>query len=126
MLGPFLGILVNIGADVGWVALRIKRAHSGNERGHHTHRVRVMPEGLNELHETVVIVAVDHDLLGEGLELLFCGQLAVDNKESCLQEGRFLCQLLNRIASVFQNTLLAINERYFGNTIHCVHVRRVE
>lgn len=45
---PLLCVLVDVSANVGWVTLRIERAHAGNKSGHHTHRVSIMSELLYE------------------------------------------------------------------------------
>ena len=54
---------------------------------------------------------VDRDLVSPVVELGCAGEMAVHEQEGHLQEGRLLSQLLDWIAPVLQDALVAIDER---------------
>ena len=116
-----LALVVDITTFVGRVGLRVELAHSGEQSAHHSHRVSIMAEGLDERLETLVIVRVGHDFPLKDSELFFSGQLTVDDQVRALKERRFLGELLNGVASVLKNTLVTVNERDAGDARNSVH-----
>ena len=81
-----------------------------------------MAESLDEGLQAVVIGRVLHDLLGEGIELLRGGQLTIDKQECGLQEIAPLSQLLNWVAPVLKDALLAVDEGDARDAVDSVHV----
>jgi hypothetical protein len=72
--------------------------------------VRVVAEPLHEALDVLVDEGVVGDLVDPGLELLLGGQLAVDQQVGDLEEARALRELLDRVAAVLQDALVAIDE----------------
>jgi hypothetical protein len=70
-----------------------------------------MSESLDEFDQSIVVVAVDHDLLVESFQLLLGWQLAVNYEERSLEECGLLSKLLNGITTIFKHALISIDER---------------
>lgn len=126
MLVPFLRILVDVGTNVRWVALRIERAHGSNQGRHHSHWVRIMTESLDEFQQAIMEVAIAHDLFVECFHLFLIGQLTINDKEGSLKEVGLLGKLLDRVATVLEDTFLSIDEGHLRDAGHRVHVSRIK
>ena len=115
-------------ADV-WILdlarLGIERGQGTDRREQHPHRVGVVAEALHELLDVLVHEGVDRDLVRPLVELLLAGQLAVDQQIRHLEVARALRQLLDRIAPVLEDALLAVDERDRRATRRGGHVGRV-
>ena len=83
-----------------------RRDHRGQD-GHRMGRRRVR---LEELLHVLVDQRVPPQPGAEVLELLFVGQLAVDQQVADLDEGRLLRELLDGVAAVAEDPLLAVDE----------------
>jgi len=88
--------------------------------------VSVLFEVLDEWVELWVVLVVAFDSLGEHFELPIAWQLAVDEQERDLEEVGVLCELLDRVAAVLEDSFLAVDERYAGDAVDGVHVGWVE
>ena len=114
--------LVDVSSHIGRVGFGIETGHGSHQSAHHGHGVGIVAESLDEGLQAVVIGRVLHDLLGEGIELLRGGQLTIDKQECGLQEIAPLSQLLNGVAPVLKDALLAIDERDARDAVDSVHV----
>ena len=95
--------------DVAGVGVeRRQRADGGHQ---HAHRVGVVAEALHEALHVLVHERVVGDVVHPGLVLGLGRQLAVDQQVGDLEEGRLLRQLLDRVAAVLQDPLVAVDER---------------
>ncbi len=88
---------------------RRQRADGGHQ---HAHRVGVVAEALHEVADVLVHEGVEGDLVLPRVVLLAGGQLAVDQQVGDLEEVGVLGQLLDRVAAVLQDPLLAVDERH--------------
>lgn len=119
------GIRVEFLALQRWVRFWGKSAQRGKGRGHHGHGVRVITEGLEHALNVAVDIRVVHDLILPALELRAGRQLAVDEQECGFEEVALVDELLDRVPSVSQDAILAINVGDFALDNGCVHVSRV-
>ena len=90
--------------------LRIEGRERADRRQQHPHRVGVVAEALHELLDVLVHERVDRDLVRPVVELLLGRQLAVDQQVGDLEVGRLLGQLLDRVAAVLEDPLVAVDE----------------
>ena len=72
--------------------------------------MRVVAETLQEFPEVLVHVGVVRDVVHELIVLLLVRQLAVPQQPRYLEKRCILSQLLDRIAAIPQNSLVAIDE----------------
>jgi len=56
MFISLLLILVDVSSDISWVALWIERTHGSNESTHHSHRMSIMSEILDESFESMMVI----------------------------------------------------------------------
>ena len=105
--------LMRIG-DVGGVVIESRQC--ADTTGHHSHRMRVTAEALEE----PAHLFMDHRVAGHAIVkicLLRGGrQFAVEQEVTRLQEIPVLGELLNRIAAIEQDTLVAIDIGDLGLT----------
>ena len=99
-----------------------QRANRGQQ---HSHRVGVVAEALHELLDVLVHEGVDRDLVHPLIELLLVWQVTVDQEIGDLQVARMLGELLDRIAAVLEDPLLAVDERDRRAARRRRHVRGV-
>ena len=71
----------------------------------------VIAVGLHHAVDLEMVEGVGHNFILENGELARSRQLSVDQEECDLQESGFLGQLLDRVATILEDALLAINER---------------
>jgi len=105
--------------------LGIERRERADRGEQHPHRVGVVAEALDELLHVLVHERVGRDLVVPGLELRLRRQLAVDQEVGDLQVARSLCELLDRVAAVLEDALVAVDERDRRAARRGVHERRV-
>jgi hypothetical protein len=107
------------------LGLGIERAEGADHRDEHAHRVRVVAERVENAFE----VLVDERVVGDGglerFELALRGELAVQQEVRRLEVARLLRQLLDRIAAVFEDALVAVDVRDRAAAGGRVHERRV-
>ena len=115
---PALGI-----ADV--LRVRVERRERADGPEEHPHRMRVVPEPLEELLDVDVDVRVVAHLVLEGAQLLGCRQLAFEQEVRGLQERRILRELLDRVPPVAQDAAVTVDERDRAPARRGVQVRRV-
>ena len=92
------------------VRVGVERAHAHHPRGEDRHRVRVRGERVEEVPHLLADERVMRDLPDEPIELLAARQLAPDQEVGDLEEGGVLGQLLDRVAAVAKDALLAVEE----------------
>ena len=90
--------------------VRVERGERSDRREQHPHRVRVVPEALHELLRVLVKVRVKRHVLRELLQLFGGGQLPFQEQPRHLEERGLFGQLLDRIAAVLQDALVAVDE----------------
>ena len=93
--------------DVGGVV--IERRQRADAAGHHRHRMRVAPEALEEPAHLLVHHGVARDAVVEVGLLRRRRQFAVEQQVAGLQEVAVLGQLLDRIAAIEQDALVAVD-----------------
>ena len=91
----------------------------------HPHRVGVVAEALHEALDVLVDEGVDRDQVGPLGELVGGGKLAVDQQVGDLQVAGVLGQLLDRVAPVLEDSLVAVDEGDRRPARGGVHVGRV-
>ncbi len=101
----FLDVLRIVGIEV----LAVERAEAHDACGEQHHRVAAAREGTVELTEALVEHHALGDLRGEIVELRLGRELAVDQEVGNLKERGLLSELLDRVAAVTQDALLAVN-----------------
>ena len=89
--------------------VRIERRQRADRAEEDAHRVRVVAEPLHELLHVLVKHRVQGDLLNPGLLLRRGRQLAEQNQVGRLEVVALLGQLLDRIAAVEQDALVAVD-----------------
>ena len=94
--------------DVGGVV--IEGRHRPDAAAHHRHRMRVAAEAGEEPRHLLVHHRVPGDAVFEVLLLLRRRQLAVEKQVGDLQEGLLLRQLVDRIAAIEKDALVAVDE----------------
>ena len=98
--------VVGVGDVAGVRVERRQRADRGHQ---HAHRVGVVAEALHEGLHVLVDERVVGDLVHPGVVLRLGGQLAVDQEVGHLEEAGLLRQLLDRVAAVLQDALVAVD-----------------
>src|ERR1035438_5467997 len=93
------------------LGVRVERRKRADGREQHPHRVGVVPEALHELLDVLVEVRVHRDVLSEVLQLGCRRELALQKEPRDLEERRLLGQLLDRVTPVFEDPLVAVDER---------------
>ena len=94
-------------ADVAGVGVeRRQRADGGHQ---HAHRVRVVAESVHESLDVLVHERVVGDLVHPGVVLLLGGELALDQEIGHLEEVGLLRELLDRVAAVLEDALVAVD-----------------
>ena len=99
-------------ADVGIVdvlGLGVEGRQTGDARGEQTHWMRVVV--VRVVHpgaELFVKEGVVGDLMDPRIKLRLGGELTVNQQVADLKEGRLLRQLLDRVAAVAQDAILAV------------------
>ncbi len=93
--------------DVGGVV--IERRQRADAAGHHRHRMGVAPEALEEPAHLLVHHGVAGDAVVEVGLLRRRRQFAVEQQVAGLQEVAVLGQLLDRIAAIEQDALVAVD-----------------
>ena len=106
--------------------VRVERGQPGHGGGQHRHGVRVPREAVEEQLEVLVHHVVAQDVGLPGLQgLLGLGQLAVDQQVGHLHEGGVLGEVLDGVAAVAQDALVAVDERDGRLGVRRVHEARV-
>ena len=93
--------------NVGGVV--IERRQCADAAGHHSHRMCVAAEALEEPHHLLVHHRVPVDAVVEVGLLRRGRQFAVEQQVASLQEVAMLGELLDRIAAIEQNAFVAID-----------------
>ncbi len=93
------------------LGIRVERRKRADSREQHSHRVGVVPETLHELLDVLVKVRVGRDVVREVLQLGGRRQFALQEEPGHLEKRRLLGELLDRVSPVFQDSLVAVDER---------------
>ena len=94
-------------ADVA--GLGVERRQRADRRHQHAHGVRVVAEALHQRLDVLVHERVERDLVHPLLVLLLGGELAVDEQVRDLEERGVLGQLLDGVAAVLEDALVAVD-----------------
>jgi hypothetical protein len=103
-------LLVLVLPVVDRLGLRVEGRQRGQGADQDAHRMGVVVEAVDELLDVLVHVGVLGDLVRPGRRLALVGQLAVQQQPRHVQEGRVLGQLVDGIAAVAQDALVAVDE----------------
>src|SRR6185437_7207078 len=90
---------------------RIKRREGRDGADEHPHRVGVMVEAVDELLDVLVNDRVVRDLVDPAVQLGGRRKLPVEEQIRGLEERALLGELLDRVAAVLQDSLVAVDER---------------
>ena len=88
----------------------VERGQGTYDTGHHRHRVSVVVKARDEVVEALVNHGVIRQLVTELIQLVLGGQFAEQQQVSHLHEGALFRQLLDRVAAVAENPLVAVDE----------------
>jgi len=88
----------------------VVRRQRRNAGGEHRHRVRVVRQRIEEAAQVLVQQGVTTDAGVELVEFTRAGQLAVNEQPGRLEEARVLGDLLDRVAAIAEDALLAVDE----------------
>ena len=101
---------LDLRGDVGVVGVVVEGRERVDRGAQHRHRVRVTGEGAVEVLEVFGHQRLRGDAGLEGRELRRRGELPVEQEVRDLDEGRLLRELLDGVAAVAQDALLAVEE----------------
>lgn len=93
--------------------VRVERGERVDRGRHHTHRMRGAREGAHERTEVLPHHRAVVDVGDETVVLVLVRQFAVTQQPSDFKEVGLLAQLLDRIAAIAQNRVLAVDVRDF-------------
>ena len=110
---------------VNIVGVGIKRRERADGADQHPHRMRVVAEALHELLDVLMHHRVDLDVVLPALVVLAVGQLTFDDQIRGLEVVALLRQLLDRIAAIAQDPLVAVDKRDPAAARRRVHERRI-
>jgi hypothetical protein len=102
-------LLLAHGRIVNVLGFRVERGHGRDRADQDAHGVSVVAESLDQLDQAVVEEEVPADAVLPPLQAFPARQLAVDQQIGDFKIGALLGQLLNRVATILQNALVAIN-----------------
>ncbi len=105
--------------------VRVEGRQSPDGAHQDAHRVRVVAEGIDQLADVLVEHRVMGDRVLEILQLVLLRQLAVIEQVRHLEEARLLGELLDRVAAVAEDALVAVDEGDLALRRRGVLVRRV-
>ena len=104
---------------------RIERRQRGHTGRHHRHRVRVVAKAFHELLDILMHVRVVRDVVCELVVLGLRGQLSVPQQPGDLEEARLFRELLDRIAAIAKDSLVAVDVGDGRAARRGVHERRI-
>ena len=104
----------------------VERRHRRDHRGHHRHRVRVVVKAVEEPQQRFVEHRVVADRAVELLELAADRQVAVEQQVRRLEEIGFRRELLDRVAPVQQDPVVAVDVGDLALARRRGHEARVE
>ncbi len=107
------------------LGLRVDRREGADRRQEDAHGMGVVLKPLHELLDVLVEHRVKRDVARPGFELALRGQLAEQNQVGGLKIRAVLRQLLDRIAAIQQDAVVAVNERDAAAARRRVLKRRV-
>ena len=107
------------------LGVRVERRKRADRAEEHAHRMGVVLEPFHQLLDVLVQHRVERDLLGPLLELRVGRQLAEDDEIRRLEVGRLLGELLDRIAAILEDALVAVDVGDAAAARRGVHERRV-
>jgi hypothetical protein len=94
--------------DVG--AVVIEGRERADDAAHDRHRMRIAAEAPVEIGDLLVQHGVPRERVVEDLELVLGRQVAVQQQVANLRKGRMLRPLLDPVAAVQQDALIAVDE----------------
>ena len=106
--------------------VRVEGREGADGAQEHAHRVRVVLESLHQLLDVLVQHRVERDLARPLIELRRGRQLAEHDEIRCLEIGRPLRELLDRVAAVHQDAAIAVDVGDRAAAEGRVHEGRVE
>ena len=104
----------------------VERAECGKSGDEHPHGVSVVVKSINEtLTHVLVNEGVVGDVVMPNRELLGSWKFSVEEEVRDFQKCRLLCQLLDRVAAVPENSVVTIKVGNCRLARRCLHVCRV-
>ena len=95
---------------VGVLRFRIERAEARDHRTQHPHWVSTLRKRLEEAIHILVHQRVVGNAILERIELLRRGQLSINQEKSDLKKGCVFRELINAVATVMQDAILAVEK----------------
>ena len=95
---------------VDFFGIRIERGERRGRAGQDAHRVGVVAEPVQHLEDVLMNVGVERHLLHEVVQLGLGGQLPLQEQIGDLEVRGPLRQLLDRVAAIAQDPLIAVDE----------------
>src|SRR5579883_1954923 len=86
---------------------------------HHSHRVRVSAKPLEKTHHLLMNHGVMRNIINKSIFLLLRWKLPKDQEITYFKEVATFSKLFNRIASIEEYALIAINVGNIGGTRGC-------
>lgn len=117
-----LSLIAKLAAEVGRVRLRMQRREASHDRLQHAHWVALWLKGAQKRHQLGVKLVFLTDFISKRCQLVTSRQFAVDQQEGDFEETGLLGKLVDGVATVFQNSVVAVDKRYARDAAHCVHV----
>src|SRR5258707_14076344 len=91
------------------ISVGIKRRQRSDSADEHSHGMRIVAEGLHQRLDILVDEGVMRDVVGPPRQLFLVRQLAKKNQVCDFQEVASLRELFDRVAAVFEDSLVAVN-----------------
>ena len=88
----------------------------------HTHGMSIVSENFHLGRQISMKHSVCHDFVVEGPQLIFWRELSVDQQKSYFEEWRIFCKLFDGIASILQNSFVAIDVANLRSITYSVHI----
>ena len=107
------------------LGIGVERRQRADGADEHAHRMGVVVKAVDELLDVLVDDRVVRDVIHPGVELRGAGQLPLQQEERRLEEGALLGELLDRIAAIAQDALIAVDETDRAAAGGGIHERRI-
>jgi hypothetical protein len=110
---------------VNVLGVRVEGTESAHHAEQHAHGMGIVAEPFQELDDVGVDVGVVGDLVHPLVQFLLAGQLAFTEQPGHFQEAGLVRQLLDRVAAIAEDSLVAVDEGDRAAAGGGIHERRV-